>query len=101
MNYIERLKEIRSALEKSQFFKSHELIGSSLLFVHNEERCGVWLIDFAKTIPLPAEVTVSHAKPWTEGTHEDGYLIGIDNLILLLRRLHQDVQEASNKTSAS
>ncbi|RXG68357.1 Inositol-trisphosphate 3-kinase A, partial [Armadillidium vulgare] len=88
INYINRLKEIRATLEKSKFFRSHELIGSSLLFVHNEEKSGVWLIDFAKTVPLPDSVTITHREPWVEGTHEDGYLIGLDNLINLMENLH-------------
>lgn len=58
-----------------------QLIGSSLLFVHNDDRAGVWLIDFAKTIPLPDAVEITHRMPWVEGTHEDGYLIGLENLI--------------------
>ena len=61
-----------------------QLIGSSLLFVHNETKAGVWLIDFAKTIPLPKSVKISHSVPWVEGTHEDGYLIGLNNLTELI-----------------
>jgi len=41
----------------------------------------VWLIDFAKTVKLPNNVKISHNAKWKVGNHEDGYLIGINNLI--------------------
>ncbi|KAA0193770.1 hypothetical protein HAZT_HAZT006104 [Hyalella azteca] len=91
--YLKRLKEIRATLESSEFFKSHELIGSSLLFVHNEDDAVVWLIDFAKSIPLPDDVVVTHKVPWVEGSHEDGYLIGLDNLIALMTTLDSQVNQ--------
>jgi hypothetical protein len=79
--YIQRLKAIRATLECSDFFKTHEIIGSSLLFVHDKKKAGVWLIDFAKTILLPDNVNITHNNKWKVGNHEDGYLIGINNLI--------------------
>ncbi|KAG7177568.1 Inositol-trisphosphate 3-kinase B-like [Homarus americanus] len=79
--YVQQLKSIKATLEISPFFKTHELIGSSLLFVHNETSALVRMIDFAKTIPLPENVHITHRNPWSEGTHEDGYLLGLDNLI--------------------
>lgn len=102
--YLKRLKEIRTTLESSKFFMSHELIGSSLLFVHNEKSAEVWLIDFAKSIPLPGNVSITHRAPWVEGSHEDGYLLGLDNLIKLMAALelqHQQRKQdpAQQKTS--
>jgi len=80
--YIQRLNNIRESLLRSEFFKSYELIGSSLLFVHDVTgKSCVWLIDFGKTIPLSNGTTINHNTPWTLGNHEDGYLIGFDNLL--------------------
>ncbi|XP_074039305.1 inositol 1,4,5-triphosphate kinase 2 isoform X2 [Leptinotarsa decemlineata] len=79
--YIQRLKAIKATLETSDFFNSHEVIGSSLLFVHDRYNANVWLIDFAKTIVLPENVKITHNSKWKVGNHEDGYLIGISNLI--------------------
>lgn len=81
VKYIQRLKAIRATLLQSDFFRTHEVIGSSLLFVHDKNNASIWLIDFAKTVPLPSEVNISHFNEWVVGNHEDGYLIGINNLI--------------------
>ncbi|CAO1426331.1 unnamed protein product [Diamesa hyperborea] len=79
--YIQRLKAIRATLECSEFFKSHEVIGSSLLFIHDDNNTSVWLIDFAKTKSLPVNTIVTHSSKWEIGNHEDGYLIGLNNII--------------------
>ncbi|XP_060030996.1 inositol-trisphosphate 3-kinase A [Erinaceus europaeus] len=86
--YLNRLQHIRDTLEVSEFFRKHEVIGSSLLFVHDHcHRAGIWLIDFGKTTPLPDGQTLDHRRPWEEGNHEDGYLLGLDNLIGILASL--------------
>lgn len=86
--YLNRLQQIRDTLEVSEFFWRHEVIGSSLLFVHDHcHRAGVWLIDFGKTTPLPDGQTLDHRRPWEEGNREDGYLLGLDNLIGILASL--------------
>ncbi|XP_068110114.1 inositol-trisphosphate 3-kinase A-like [Hyperolius riggenbachi] len=86
--YLNRLREIRSIVETSDFFKHHEVIGSSLLFVHDKKgKCNIWLIDFGKTTLLPDGQTLDHGIPWQEGNREDGYLYGFDNLIDILSSL--------------
>ncbi|KAM5129091.1 inositol-trisphosphate 3-kinase A [Mantella aurantiaca] len=83
--YLNRLQEIRAVVESSDFFKHHEVIGSSLLFVHDKKgKCNVWLIDFGKTTLLPEGQTLNHRIRWQEGNREDGYLYGFDNLIDIL-----------------
>ncbi|XP_046981922.1 inositol-trisphosphate 3-kinase B isoform X2 [Schistocerca americana] len=85
--YIQRLTAIRATLEVSEFFSSHEVIGSSLLFVHDKHNANVWLIDFAKTLILPSGTAIDHASRWVVGNHEDGYLIGINNLISIFSEM--------------
>ncbi|XP_043915539.1 inositol-trisphosphate 3-kinase B [Protopterus annectens] len=90
MLYLHRLKDIRATLVISPFFKSHEVIGSSLLFVHDRrEQAKVWMIDFGKTTPLPEGQFLSHSIPWVEGNREDGYLWGMDNLISILEEMSE------------
>ncbi|XP_008557324.1 inositol-trisphosphate 3-kinase B isoform X3 [Microplitis demolitor] len=80
--YLQRLKAIRATLKTSPFFATHEIVGSSLLFVHDSKNAGVWMIDFAKTLPLPSTMpSIRHDAEWEVGNHEDGYLIGVNNLI--------------------
>lgn len=78
---ISQLELLREKLTASTFFKTHEFVGTSLLFVVDVNQAAVHLIDFAKTTPLPPGVTVDHRSPWECGNHEDGVLFGLDNLI--------------------
>ncbi|XP_044845038.1 inositol-trisphosphate 3-kinase C [Mauremys mutica] len=90
-HYLGRLKELRAALEQSEFFTTHEVVGSSLLFVHDRTGLAkVWMIDFGKTVPLAGGQTLTHRLPWVEGNREDGYLWGLDNLIALFSTMAQD-----------
>ncbi|XP_037550438.1 inositol-trisphosphate 3-kinase A [Nematolebias whitei] len=84
-SYLHRLTEIRQTLNTSEFFRSHEVIGSSLLFVHDHTgNAQIWIIDFGKTTALPKGQTLSHDVPWQEGNREDGYLWGLENLFHIL-----------------
>ncbi|WAR11011.1 IP3KH-like protein [Mya arenaria] len=79
---LERLRDIRDKLQESSFFMSHELIGSSVLVMYDQNgKCGIWVIDFSKTNPVPDAEPITHRLPWSLGNHEDGFLFGIDNLI--------------------
>ncbi|XP_059368363.1 inositol-trisphosphate 3-kinase B [Carassius carassius] len=87
-SYLNRLIEVKDTLEISPFFKTHEVIGSSLLFVHDKrEQAKVWMIDFGKTTPLPEGQELSHRATWVEGNREDGYLYGLDHLIDIISNM--------------
>ncbi|KAG6442641.1 inositol-trisphosphate 3-kinase homolog isoform X2 [Manduca sexta] len=76
-----RLREIRDQFERSDFFKTHEIVGSSIFIIYDDERVGAWLIDFAKTRRIPGGAYVNHRAPWQQGNHEEGFLYGLDRLI--------------------
>ena len=85
--YLARLNAIRAALDCSDFFKGHELIGSSLLFVHDDNHANIWLIDFGKTVAVPPDMEINHKSAWEVGNHEDGYLIGLDNILSIFKEM--------------
>lgn len=58
------------------------------MFVHDQNNANVWLIDFAKTLILPANMSISHSDSWVVGNHEDGYMIGVNNLISIFSELN-------------
>ncbi|CAG5131778.1 unnamed protein product [Candidula unifasciata] len=99
----ERLCDIREKFESIPFFNTHEIIGSSLLIMYDSSNhAGAWMIDFAKTIPISG-VTVNHRSPWKPGNHEDGYLLGMDNLIEIFKDLVERQKESianSNKLAS-
>ncbi|XP_031768183.2 inositol-trisphosphate 3-kinase homolog isoform X1 [Galleria mellonella] len=76
-----RLREIRELFEQSEYFKTHEIVGSSIFIIYDDERVGAWLIDFAKTRRVPEGTQVDHRSPWKQGNHEEGFLFGLDRLI--------------------
>ncbi|KAI1690943.1 inositol polyphosphate kinase domain-containing protein [Ditylenchus destructor] len=81
---IERLEYMLPKIQRSSFFKTHEVIGSSILILFDNTNVGAWLIDFGKTVELEG-VKIDHEKPWVPGNHEDGYIAGFKNLIKLLK----------------
>jgi len=90
--FTKQLEALQEALEASAWFESNELVSSSLLFLYDDSLFstappGIWMIDFAKTSPLPAGKTLTHRRPWTPGNREDGYLTGIDSLLDMYSRL--------------
>ena len=89
--YLKRLEQIREALDHSKFFACHELIGSSLLFVHDDVRANVWLIDFGKTVPVPENLQIDHKSAWEVGNHEDGYMIGLDCIVTIFKQFSETV----------
>ncbi|KAJ4938762.1 hypothetical protein JOQ06_028228 [Pogonophryne albipinna] len=90
-SYLSRLKEIQQALKTSEFFKQHEVIGSSLLFIHDHKsNAQVWIIDFGKTTVLPEGQRLNHNIPWQEGNREDGYLWGLQKLLDTLKSVSNE-----------
>nr|XP_027203161.1 inositol-trisphosphate 3-kinase A-like [Dermatophagoides pteronyssinus] len=101
ITYLEKLKFIRKQLEQSKFFQTHEMIGSSLLLVHDQQHANIWMIDFAKTYPLPDDININHRDQWTLGNHEDGYLFGLDNLIEIFSSLCCNSSTSSSTTTTT
>ena len=78
---LTRLKEIRDKFEQSSYFQTHEVVGSSIFIIYDDTKVGAWIIDFAKTVPVPDGGVVDHRREWVQGNHEEGFLTGLDSLI--------------------
>lgn len=78
---VKCLRHMRHLLEKSEFFKKHEVVGSSVFIVYDDDHIGAWLIDFAKCQPVPEGKQLDHRKMWVPGNYEEGLLHGMDELI--------------------
>lgn len=91
-----RLQEIRKKFEASEYFKHHEIVGSSLLFIYDSDKhANIWMIDFAKTTHVP-DKKITHHSPWMPGNHEDGYLVGLDGLIEIMKELSSRPKRTPN-----
>jgi 1D-myo-inositol-triphosphate 3-kinase len=88
-----RLCQLRAAFEKSEVFRRHECIGTSVLLAADANgRTGAFWIDFAKTQALEESQTISHRSDFELGNREDGVLIGLDNLIDLWEDVAEGMQ---------
>ena len=59
----------------------------------------IWMIDFGKTTELEPGKTLTHRTPWVEGNREDGYLIGVDNMIALFEEMLSECESGSSCSS--
>ncbi|PSN50916.1 hypothetical protein C0J52_05368 [Blattella germanica] len=59
---IARLKEIRDKFEQSVYFQRHEVVGSSIFMIYDDTKVGAWIIDFAKTLPVPNGNIIKNRK---------------------------------------
>ncbi|XP_069694996.1 inositol-trisphosphate 3-kinase homolog isoform X3 [Periplaneta americana] len=84
---VARLREIRDKFEQSTYFRTHEVVGSSIFMIYDDTKVGAWIIDFAKTLPVPNGTVVNHRQPWQQGNHEEGFLFGLDSLISIMEEV--------------
>lgn len=103
LRLLSRLTDIRAKLEHSKYFKHHEVVGSSILIIYDDSRVGAWMIDFAKTRPLPEGITINHRSPWAQGNHEEGFLFGLDQLVRVVEKVesHGEVDSSVSNSSSS
>lgn len=91
---LERLKQIRGYIEKSKFFQHHEIVGSSIFIVYDEDHVGAWLIDFAKSRQLDEHIKIDHRRNWIPGNFEEGILYGVDQLINIFEEIFANLSNS-------
>ncbi|XP_052870272.1 inositol-trisphosphate 3-kinase homolog [Anopheles cruzii] len=96
-----RLRQMRTMIEKSEFFHRHQVLGSSVFIVYDDQQVGVWLIDFAKALPLPKGAKVNHRTRWQMGNCEEGLLHGFDELIRTMESVQQNVHALRHQSRAT
>merc|ERR1712137_1215204 len=84
---LARLAALRAALLVAPFFASHEVVGSSLLLLHDRRgNVGVWMIDFGKTVRHEGRKLAHDTFPDDHlQTRDEGYLIGLNNVVAAFR----------------
>lgn len=97
---LKQLRDLQQAMMNSAFFWSHEIIGASVLFIVSQDKAKVRLIDFAKTCKLPDGVTIDHQSPWVLGNHEDGCLLGMQELVSCWEQILTLLNEVTQTSSA-
>ena len=81
-------EKLRTALESSEWFMSHEVVSSSLLVIYDGAVPPmappmICMIDFAHTFSVTEYglQRLKHRGGWSKGNHEEGYLDGLDSLV--------------------
>ena len=77
---MRRLKQIERLCGQSSFFSTHEIIGSSLLFVNDDSKASVWMIDFEKTRKYEGEQKLEHNTAWVN-------IVLVDNIFIIEKYL--------------
>lgn len=97
---LEELRHMSSVLSISPFVMSHDFVGTSILIVADSTgKVGAFWIDFAKVRPVPEGLKVTHRDKWVLGNHEDGLLVGIDNLITSWSRVVECLDVSLRRSS--
>jgi 1D-myo-inositol-triphosphate 3-kinase len=107
--FAARLRALRCALEAdAAFFPRYSLLRSSLLCTYDKRAVetatlsapgppvvGVHMIDFSSSEQARPGERLSHRAPWEPGNGEDGYLLGVDNLIKMFDKVERGEDWAS------
>ncbi len=85
MKQLKKEDTIANQAEESELMKDENISNN------DKVHANIWLIDFGKTVRLPENCSITHNKEWIEGNHEDGYLIGLNEIISLFEQLSLEV----------
>jgi len=94
--FLPKLRDLRSTLEGCSTFMQHEFVRTSVLLVYSNatNSTSVHIIDLTRVSHLGG-TTITHRTEWEPGNHEDGYLIGLDNLIRTFEEVSAEMGASS------
>jgi len=92
-SFLPKLRDLRTSLENCHVFASHEFVRTSILLVYSNatNSTTVHIIDLTRVSELLNGKTINHRDEWAPGNHEDGYLVGLDNLISTFEKVLEDL----------
>ena len=91
--FLQKLEALASALNRSAFFPRHAFLRTTLLMVFDDtartSKVELKMMNFGDAYALPAGEQLDHTAAWdgSATSHADGYLIGVQSLIRILKDL--------------
>ena len=97
-----KLETLEAALVRSDFFKKHALLRTTLLLVYDdasrEDKLELKMMNFGFSYAIPNGGTIEHLDPWdgSAASHEDGYLTGLRSLARVIKSVVSTLEAKPN-----
>ena len=100
--FAQKVQALHAALARSSFFAKHVLLRSTLLFVYDDaartEHMELKMMNFGSSYAISdGAAALTHKSVWDgrPASHEDGYLLGVENLERILKTVCDTCAAAS------
>ena len=96
-SFLLKLRTFAAALSRSPVFPTLSFLRSTLLFVYDdaarESKIEMKITNVGASYALSDEGRITHVEPWDGSAmcHEDGYLVGVQSLTRIMKRIAKPV----------